>query len=201
MQKTPFDYDQRPSLGWSLLVILCNVIAVFIAAYFVDFLNLIEYKKAAKERQHRLQSAVLESVQQQSLLEESIEPLPQLKLLLHSWQKKLVNPVNISELQNQIVKMGHANQLVFRQIKTMDDQSEGKYSRVPVFLVAKGHYADIARFISQIANLPWIVVIDHFSIYKNKQLALTKKGGEWEMSIDKPLVVELTVEMYHLARI
>lgn len=85
-----------------------------------------------------------------------------LQLMLNDWRKQLPVQDNLPELLNEILKMGAARHIFFSLFDPGDEVKEKPYWFVPIKVVMVGDYDQISIFLSQLANMPWILAIRNF---------------------------------------
>ncbi|MDR3491232.1 MAG: type 4a pilus biogenesis protein PilO [Gammaproteobacteria bacterium] len=135
-------------------------------------------------------------------LQTDVAKTPNISAALKEWQGKLVKVSGLPDLLNDILKVGTANQLQFNLFTPGAEVKEGSYLKVPIKTVVTGDYKQIATFISQIANMPSIIVIGDFLIAKQdsttpKDNTATNDKASVDTSNDM-LRAELTLEVYYL---
>lgn len=70
------------------------------------------------------------------------------------------------------------------------------YNKVPIKVVVVGGYHDISQFISQVANMPWIVAIGGFTINKDNDSSLLGDKLAKQAAQQNLLYAEMTLEVY-----
>ena len=196
------DYDLKAVYTWpwaaKLFVIGMFCALIIYMGYFLDITNLVRTMRGIKQQELDVKQQFLSVFHQQSILEGDVAALPKLKALLISWQKKLVQPAALPELLNEILKMGTSNQLQFNLFTPLPEVKEGIYTKVPIKVVIVGGYNQVAGFVSQVANMPWIVVIGDFTIAKMKQETAAEKAKA--VGDEHLLTADLMLEVYYLAK-
>ncbi len=182
----------------SALLIMAVMALILWGAYLLDLRDMLKQVSFVQQEEHELKIQTAIKFQQQLALEEETQSLVQLRAALAYWQKQLVHWNNTQELIQQIVRLGVANQLAIRSVSPGQVEHQNEYGKLPVQIVVKGSYDEIAGFFSQIANLPWLVVLEDFIVSRNKLFALEEKNGEWALRKEKPLVANFVTEIYYL---
>lgn len=72
------------------------------------------------------------------------------------------------------------------------------YNKVPIKVVVVGNYHDIADFISQVANLQWIVAVGNFTISTEDQTSLIGEKLAKQAESQHLLTAELMLDIYNL---
>lgn len=70
------------------------------------------------------------------------------------------------------------------------------YNKVPIKVVVVGGYHDIAEFISQVANMQWIVAIGGFTISKDTDSALLGDKVAKQAAAQNMLSAEMILDVY-----
>lgn len=96
-----------------------------------------------------------------------ITKLPRLSTTESEWLTKLIRPSGLSKLLREIIRTGKAEHLEFDFFVPGEEVRSSSYAKIPVRIVVKGNYAQTARFIEQVARLPWAVATGDFTITKN----------------------------------
>lgn len=173
----------------SLISLACLILLIL--AYFFDYSGIALRTKGAVAQEAILKQQLQDTLTQEAALKNDVLHYPELKKMLVVWQNKLVSAKDIPEALNQLVKIGGANQLQFTSFTPKPKQQEDKYYKIPINLVVTGTYHEIAGFISQVVNMPWIIAFKQFSFKQIEQATLSEKG-------ELPLVGEFLVEIYYL---
>lgn len=98
------------------------------------------------------------AIAQRSALQQKLDYLNQ-TMALHA---------DSSALLNDLLTKGNHNQLYFRLFDPVSQTAEKGYKKITLKIVAVGSYHHLASFLSEIANMPHLIVIDQFSISKEK---------------------------------
>lgn len=72
-----------------------------------------------------------------------------------------------------------------------------QFNKVPIKVVVVGNYHQLADFISQLANMPWIVAIGNFTISNENQTALLGETLAKQAVTQHLLSAELALDVYH----
>lgn len=78
------------------------------------------------------------------------------------------------------------------------DQKMIVYKQVPIKVVVVGNYHEIADFISQLANLPWIVDVGNFTITSEDQSSVLGERLAKQAAAQHLLSAEMVLNIYNL---
>lgn len=181
-----------------IIGLICAV--VFYLGYWWDVSNLNERLVNTEHQEQDIKDQLKLVITKEEKTKSDLSQFAKLEKLLKQWQNTLINYSELPEILNQILKIGATNHLYFSQFNPAQEvKEEQHYLKVPIKVVVVGSYHQIADFISQVANLPWIVVVGDFTISKeNKNDVLGSKLAE-RANAENLLTAELTLEVYHLA--
>jgi type IV pilus assembly protein PilO len=157
-----------------ILMLIGICIFIFFFAYFLDFSTLKKQINANTQQENDLFQQTKIMFHNQKELKEEISYLPYLKNEISTWQKKLVQRENLSELLNEILEKGKVNGLQFQLFNPEEEQTADDYKKVPVKILAIGNYNQIGNFLSQLANMPWIISIDTLDVQAGDENATSK---------------------------
>ena len=132
-------------------------------------------------------------------MREVVLQFPEVLKLLNEWQGQLITGSNLPDLLNQILKIGAANHLQFSLFVPGAKKQEDDYFMVPIKVLVRGNYNQVANFISQVANLPQIVVISDFMMLKLANAAGVDEKETEDAGAANYLTTALTLEVYYLA--
>lgn len=176
--------------------ILCGVIFYF--GYMWDISSLQKQLTAKKTQEQDLKIQLQALINSQASINNDIAELPILQIKRTEWQSRLVKPSELSDLLNDILKIGTANQLVFDLFNPGEVVKENLYQKIPIKTVVIGDYNHIGEFISQVINMKTIVVIDNFTVQKESSKLYDKKLAE-QPGYANRLSAEITLEVYQIA--
>lgn len=178
------------------IIILIGVFGlVFYLGYFLTINSLKTKIKLAQQQ-------VEDSKTQLQLLYKNYADVKE-DLMVHStianeltnWKRQLVLPAELPELLNNILKIGAQNGLVFNTFSPDKEVDAGPYIKVAVRTTIEGTYDQIGQFISQIANMEKVIVIENFSLSKSDQD--TAKAPNEPVGIRK-ISAEMLLEIYEV---
>jgi type IV pilus assembly protein PilO len=188
-------YDWPPPLRF--LVLLLFFVMVFYGGYYFDLTKLSRHVLSLRQQENSIKQQLEIVYSKKAAVESEIAQLPALNDTLLVWQAKLAKPKDLAELLHQILKIGVVNQLQFVFFNPGTERAEGIYSSQPLKIVVVGNYHEIANFVSQIANMPTIVVVKNFTVIKGDAAALSGATVTTPSTGDH-LTAEFTLEVYHL---
>jgi len=189
MPSKNIDIFELPFTMQMLIIgVLCMIIVG--AAYFFDFSSFSMRISGAQQQEAVLRQQLESTLKEQATLQDDVSHLPKIKVMLADWQKKLAKPSEMYEVQNQILKLGAANQLQFNLFSPQPPLPNNGYLEVPIKVSILGDYHQIANFLSQVANMQWIVLIQQVTIGK----VITEKTTD---KVETRLAGELLLEVYY----
>ncbi len=145
-----------------LLSLVCAIL--FIVGYQFDIFPL-ESRLLTAQQTHSLLKKQLHAVDaEQFLLEEKMARLPEVKNLLTTWQSHSIRERDLTDLIKIILKMSRAHHLQMNYINAGEKQVQGQSVWIPVNVIAVGEYGPLNQFIAEIAELPWLVMVDDFTV-------------------------------------
>jgi type IV pilus assembly protein PilO len=189
-------FDEIPLIIKAAFVAaICGL--VFYFAYMFDFSYTLRviHGNAQKEADLKIQYQAL--VDTKKTLENNIADFPQLLTTLAEWQGQLIKPTELPELLNEILKIGTNNNLQFDLFNPGEKIKDDIYYKLPIKILAQGSYNQIADFISQIANMKWLIAIDNIIIAKKGVLAAAAKSDA--LVSNGALLAEVNLEVYYRA--
>jgi type IV pilus assembly protein PilO len=180
------------------LIVLLFFVMVFYGGYHFDLVQLSQRVLAVEQQEKDLKQQLKIVYSKKVTIENEISQLPALKNVLNVWQKKLAQPKELPELLHQILKVGVTNDLQFVFFNPGAERVEGAYSSQPIKVVTVGNYHQIATFVSQIANMPTIVVVKNFTITKGNTTATASTAAPVASVPQDHLTAEFLLEVYHI---
>jgi type IV pilus assembly protein PilO len=178
----------------AFVAIICAL--VFYFAYMIDYSNTLRITRANQSKEADLKTSLQSLYDTNTALRNKISDFQELTKTLVQWQSQLIKPSELSDLLNEILKIGSGNNLQFDLFNPGDKIKEDMYLKVPIKIVVEGSYNQIADFISQIANMKWLIAVNDFIIAKKKILVNGKESSE-TTNTSGGLISEITVEVYY----
>ena len=197
------NYDLKNIYDWpmrlQLLVFFIVFCMAFYAGYRWDILSMQERIENIQREEGDLKQQYELAVSKEALIRNQTNQVVQLKQLLAVWKSQLIKKSELPEILNEILKIGANNQLAFTLFNPGPESKVGAYIQKPIKIIAVGGYHQLANFISQVANLPWIIVVGNFTLSKDNRSELIGEKLAQQAEIDNLLTAEMTFEIYHLA--
>jgi type IV pilus assembly protein PilO len=177
----------------AFIAIICAVIAYF--SYMVDFSYELRVIHNNQKKEGDLKTSLQGMVDAENTQAAAISDLPALFKTLLQWQGQLIKPTELPDLLSEILKIGTGNNLQFDLFSPGDKTREDIYFKLPIKIVVTGSYNQIADFISQLANMKWLVAVDNFIIMK-KELDKRAIASPTTTGL---LVSEINLEVFYRA--
>lgn len=199
MKKINFNNIYEWPLITRILIIGLICAVVLYLGYYLKISYLSTQLVGYQQKEQELKQQIQFIISKQGAMNNEIAQFSQLQNLLKQWQGKMVAYTELPELLNEILKIGATNHLHFSLFHPDPAVQTGIYYKVPIKLVAVGGYHQLGDFLSQIANMKWIVVISDFILTsENKNDVLGSKLAA-DAAAENLLTAELTFEVYYLA--
>jgi|GEM_PF-159307 len=182
------------------IVFLVVCLGVFYLGYLIDFSSFSGQIYSRVQQERDLKSQVKAILDTEEDMKELVSQYPEVVKLLNAWQGQLIDGDNLPDLLNKILKIGASNQLQFSQFAPGVKKQRNDYLMVPIKVVARGNYNQIANFISQVANMPQLIAIGDFVIQKQVVTDSEKTASEQaQSSATASTTAGITLEVYYLA--
>jgi len=196
-------YDIKTIYAWPLparsLVLALVFLIFFYIGYHWDIASIKRgYKQQIlKEDELKKQFEIIAG--KKAMLTSQVAQYPSLQKILAEWKKGFISQDAQPELLNQILKVGDANHLYFTLFDPEDSVKADFYYKTPIKVIIVGDYHQISNFVSQLVNLPWMVVIDKVMITdENKNDVLGAKLAEIA-NAQNLQTAELRLAVYYLS--
>lgn len=197
MNKLDFNNIHEWPIVTRCIVIALVCVVVFYIGYKWDIAALQKKLQTSHSEESNLKLEYESIIKKQSDAKIKLAHFNESRVLLNEWQKKLITYNQLPELLNQILKIGNNNSLYFSLFEPGEAVNDNHYQKIPIKVIAAANYHQIADFVSQIANLPWIVVIDNFTISnENKNSVLGTKLAE-TANAQHLLTLEMIIAIYY----
>lgn len=190
-------YDWPLALRLLILCLLCLV--VFYLCYLFDISNLRDSLLDAQQKEDDLKQQLQTTIIKQAIIESEIAQSSQTIKLLDEWHKKLITYPELPGLMKDILKLGANNHLQFVLFHPDLADKVGGYSKVLIKIIAVGGYHQFGDFLSQVANMPKLVVIGDFMMTSDSKNDVLGPKLALEASAENLLTAQLTLEVYYLA--
>lgn len=190
------NYDLKLIYSWPLVprIIVIGVVCLIVLylGYFFDLSNQLKKIKVIKQQVEDLKVQFISMASNMTEIRDDLEKYSVLVGALAQSQKKLITSPELSELLNEILKMGAKNELEFNYFSPGTEIKEGSHIKIPIKVIVEGTYDQIASFISQIANMDRIVAIDTITLIKKDPSKM--EGVQPDMP--NRLVAEFMLDVY-----
>lgn len=194
------NYDVKKMYEWPrsirmVVLCLCVIILLFLG-YFMD-LSPMQSQIVSDDQQVEDAKQQLEMMlNKQVSIANNITQLPKMKAILKDWQQRIVDKSEFPGLLDTILKYGESNNLKFNNFGPSTEIKAGIYTKVPIKIEMTGTYDEIATFLSQVANMQKMILIDDFTIIKQGQMGASSAETFTSLTSDQLLTGELTLEIY-----
>jgi len=177
------------------LVLVCS--AIFYGFYFFDILSLTQDYNNNEQKYSDIMASIQSTIKKQISIKNEINHFVQQQSLFAQWQQKIVSSSNIPSYINQLLKIGSDNNLHFDSFVPGTKIKEKLYIKTPIKITGEGNYHQIANFISNVANMPFLVLIGDFSI-SSEALTPATNDKDRNASEGRLLTAEFNFEVYSL---
>lgn len=171
------------SLGTRAVIFLFVIVLLVGAVVYFDTLP----QKDLLEQKQRTELSLLETVKSKQLLAANLKAYQdQLKEMQTRFGELLRQLPNKSEAENLIIDIAQTslkNGLKNKQIQPGKEIKHAFYAETPYTLTLEGSYNQLAKFISDTANLPRIVTLHNPTIVREKGDKQDMKSPPLEMTI------------------
>lgn len=210
-----------------MLLLMLVFLAVLYLGYRFSLSKQIKDLTRAAAQETDLKQQIDLVIRKNKMIESEVSHLPALQTELSKWKKQLVNYNDLPELLNQILKLGGDNHLFFSSftpgepvkvdVKIAANAQDAaaapaptdpgapppeppkviSFSKVPIKVVVVGNYHQLADFISQVANLEWIVAVGNFTISNENTTTLLGDAMAKQAAAQNLLSAELLLDVYN----
>lgn len=160
------DFNNIGSWPGALKVIVC--IVVFVALLAAGYQFHLKDLKAGLERVQAQEVTLRKEFEDKSFraanLEAYKEQLAEIEERFSGLLKQLPKDSEVPGLLEDITQMGLNSGLEFQSITLRPEAAKQFYVELPINIVVRGSYHDLATFVSGVAGLPRIVTLGDFSI-------------------------------------
>lgn len=189
-------YDWPLTTRGLIIGLICAV--VIYCGYLWDLSALKERLITVQQDEQNIKQNLELVIKKQVSLKEEISRLSQSQDMLNQWQKKLIHYSELPNVLNEILKVGASNHLHFSLFNPGAEILSDDYFKVPIKVIAVGSYHQLADFISQVANMPWIIVISNFSITNEVKTDVLGAKLATQAEAENLLTAEINLDIYHL---
>ena len=151
-----------PIVKLLLMGALCLILILL--GYFIERRWQINQLNKAKRLEHSLMRNFESKQRYYAQLDHTAKQVIAMHAQFRTLLKTLPPKSKIDELLKNISKVGTTEGLKFVFFKPQPEKNRGFYVQMPIKIAVLGHYHQIARFISDLANLKQLVVVDDFKL-------------------------------------
>lgn len=180
------------------LIIGLICLVVFYLVYSYEIAPLKSQLETAHTKEADLKSQLVLVIDKQMSVKKDLTQYSQYDSLLTEWKSKLVPYNAIPELLNTILKTGATGHISFAQFNPGVSEPAGLYSMLPIRVIAVGSYHHLADFMSQVANMEWIVTFGNFNFSNENKTDVLGSKLATEAGAENLLTAELTLQIYHI---
>lgn len=145
-----------------LLILGLLFAVIFYLGYLWDLSSLRTELADVTQQENEIKQQIESVIKKEASIRNELSQFDILKKTLSIWQQKLVDYNELPSLLNEVLKIGATNHLYFALFNPESEEREDIYAKLPIKVIAVGNYHQIALFLSQVVNMPWIVVIGDF---------------------------------------
>ena len=160
------DFNNIGSWPGALKVIVC--VLVFIALLAAGYQFHLKDLRVGLERVQAQEVALRKEFEDKSFraanLEAYKEQLAEIEERFSGLLKQLPKDSEVPGLLEDITQMGLNSGLEFESITLQPEVAQQFYVELPINIVVRGSYHDLATFVSSVAGLPRIVTLGDFTI-------------------------------------
>ncbi len=185
-----------------LLVFCLLSVIIFYLGYQWSFAPLSLELNNVKQEENSLKSDIKTIIRHETVLNHYIARLPMLEQQLQHLKKTMLTRSDSPALLKEILTKGNSHHLYFSLFDPEDAKAERGYDKITIKIVAVGSYHQLADFLSEVANMPRIVVINQFTISKENisdQPPATKAAEH--ARAENNLTAELVLEVYQIPEV
>lgn len=184
-----------------ILIFTIIFIIFFYLGYRWNIDPLISNFQYDKQQENTLKNQLRSIISREVKLKRNIDKLPALQNQLSVLKNEITPSDELPTLLKEILKIGGNNHIYFSLVSPSEGVKSGKYDKVAIKLVAVSTYHQLADFISQIANMHKMVVVEDMSISnENKMDVLGPKLAE-QANAEGLLTTELIFSVYQFPEI
>lgn len=172
-------------------------IVIIIIGYSWNIANLKTKILSAQDQEAYLKQQINMVIDKEAAYKAELAQYPTFLKTLIDWKAKLILSTELSDLLKDILKIGATNNIFFSLFDPADSPvKDGTYDKIPINMIMVGSYNKTADFISQLSNMPRIIVIRDFTISnENKADEIGAKMAE-QAAAQHLLTTKMQIEIY-----
>lgn len=165
----PAKFGQREIIGLAVILLVVAIILCFLIK-----LEITSLKKSSRELLEKKASLteVKKLINNQEAYEEEIRLLEE---RIKSYESKLPEQEEVSELFRELDRIAAESQIKFIKVEEGLSETEQHYHRFYWKLQLEGGYHELKRFINKLENLDRFIRVDNISISTNSENFLRHK--------------------------
>lgn len=180
-----------------IIGLVCAI--VFYLGYLVDIAGLKKQLVVSQQQEADLKRQLELTILKQAVIRDDLSQFSELQRLLNRWQKEFITYAELPQLIDKILKIGAANHLHFSLFNPGAEVKEGLYYKIPIKVIVAGNYHQLADFVSQVANMPSIVVVGNFIVSNENRNDMLGAKLAAQAAAENLLTATLILEVYRLA--
>lgn len=180
-----------------IIGLVCAI--VFYLGYLVDIAGLKKQLVVSQQQEADLKRQLELTILKQAVIRDDLSQFSELQRLLNRWQKEFITYAELPQLIDKILKIGAANHLHFSLFNPGAEVKEGLYYKIPIKVIVAGNYHQLADFVSQVANMPSIVVVGNFIVSNENRNDVLGAKLAAQAAAENLLTATLILEVYRLA--
>jgi len=157
-----------------LLLLVGIVVAVLVAAYFLDWQGQLDELEAGRRQEETLKQAYVDKKRQAVNLDLLRAQLREIETSFGALLKQLPNKSQMEALLVDINQAGLGRGLQFELFRPAPQETQRDfYAELPITVKLTGNYHDMGAFASDIGQLPRIVTLNDMTLSVGKDGMLT----------------------------
>lgn len=150
-------------------------------------------------QENNLKSELKTIIRREAVLNTYLAQLPKFQEQFAQLKKTMINQSGSPELLKEILTKGNSNHLRFSLFDPDPEKTKQGYDKIVIKIIATGSYHQLAKFMSEVANMSSIIVIENFIISsENKNDRLLETKSESPVQSGNNLTAELVLQVYQL---
>ena len=185
------------SLKKQLILYALMAFILVVINYWLFITPIIATIDREKSRELELKQQYELIVKKRLQLNHIIKHSEQLQQQLRSWKNRVADYKDLPDLLDTILKTSATNNLKISLFNPEEEQKDGDYKKIPINMIAIGSFHEIARFISDIANMQKIVSIQDLTITNENRPDTLGAGLASLANAQNLLTTEINLDIYY----
>ena len=204
MENLNLNHIYNASKSIKVVILIMASLCVIFLVYFFDFKNLNNKFTANEEKIASIKEQYRSLLHKQFMLANETAEFNNLTLSYNALKKQIVPYSRLNKVIDEILKIGSSNNIYFSNFNPNDEIKKGTYIVVPIKINGVGSYPQLARFLSQIASVPYVIFIGDFTI-ANSSVAKSPTStsattSDTTVTNGNMLTADFNMEVYSLAQ-